>query len=60
VTVALWVKLTFWAHENEANDTVDFWLLREQIWAVQKAYDDVVPQLTLQTLSWVMRKYKNI
>jgi hypothetical protein len=42
VTKTLQVKLIFWAHENEANDTVDLWLLRQQILAMQKAYCNVV------------------
>jgi hypothetical protein len=42
VTITLQVKLILWAHENEANDAVDLWLLRQQILAMQKAYDNVV------------------
>jgi hypothetical protein len=47
VTITLQVKLILWAHENEANDTVDLWLLRQQILAMQKAYDNVVSPATI-------------
>jgi hypothetical protein len=47
VTIAFQIKLILWAHENEANDTVDFWLLRQQILAMQKAYDNVVSPATI-------------
>jgi hypothetical protein len=41
-SITLQVKLILWAHENEAIDTIDLWLLRQQILAMQKAYDNVV------------------
>jgi hypothetical protein len=36
------VKLVLCAHGNEANNTVDLWQLRQQILAVQKAYDNAL------------------
>jgi hypothetical protein len=39
-----------WARENEANDTVDFWLLRQQTLAVQKACDVVSPAAMATTV----------
>jgi hypothetical protein len=47
VTVTLQVKLILWVHENEANDTVDLWLSRQKILAMQKAYDNVVSPDTI-------------
>jgi hypothetical protein len=46
-------KLILWVQEKEANNTVDLWLVRQQILAMQKAYDNVVSPATLQKLSWM-------
>jgi hypothetical protein len=57
VTINLQVKIILWAHENEANDTVDLWLLRQQILAMQKAYDNVVsPAIIVKT---ILDKFKD-
>jgi hypothetical protein len=47
VTIALQVKFILWAHENKVNNTVDLWLLRQQILAMQKAYDNAVSPATI-------------
>jgi hypothetical protein len=38
------------AHENEANDTVDLWVLRQQILAMQKTYDNFVSPGTIANI----------
>jgi hypothetical protein len=53
VTITLQVKLISWAHENEANNAVDLWLLRQQILAMQNIYDNVVFPDTIAKLSWM-------
>jgi hypothetical protein len=53
VTITLQVKLILWTHENEANDTVDLWLLRQQILAMQNIYDNAVSPATIGKLSWM-------
>jgi hypothetical protein len=47
VTIALQVKLILWSHENQANDIVDLWQLRQQTLAMQMAYDKVVSPATI-------------
>jgi hypothetical protein len=37
VTITLQEKFILWVHENEANNTLDLSLLRQQILAMQKA-----------------------
>jgi hypothetical protein len=39
--IVLEVMFILWAHENEANNTVDLWLLRQQILAMQNAHHNV-------------------
>jgi hypothetical protein len=47
VMVILQVKLILQVNENETNYTVDLWLLRPQILAMQKAYDNGVSPATI-------------
>jgi hypothetical protein len=53
VTITLQVKLILWVHENKANNTVDLWLLRQQILAMTEAMMMLFFQLLLQTQSWM-------
>jgi hypothetical protein len=43
-------KACLMAHENEANDTVDLWVLRQQILAMQKTYDNFVSPGTIANI----------
>jgi hypothetical protein len=50
VTITLQVKFILWTHENKANNTVDLWLLRQQILAMQKACDNIVSPATIANM----------